>query len=739
MSSTDYVSDYLQKYPVMKYILPGIEHNNTEITDKCFILRQAMWTLAKILDYDETAARLPINSFYNAVTFSYVDNNAVGVSANDIELLAIVLSECAIVYNAAAANLRNAIHAKMNNDNSITYNSAGTPADFTALLTALDNSAGMSATKRDAIRPAMAEAQARGVKKSLANRLVAANALKAAVDRVNNAASVPNVRPAPDGTAVAVAGGPLNVTAAAVGVQIALANGANGNSGNATPADNALHIAAAALGAAVTAAVPGGIATGNTNNSGTLADFARATHDLVIKSLFVEFRTKYNDWHNAAAILARAVTPANAAALQTAKADVMARLQELLRESDHLILKVTKAQDAAAKLQQAIMNGNEWRSAPTNMSVKILVNELLQHNLLYDCVKLADGKVYLMASQAHHSYTGAMKLLNVIDDYTLEFDNNGNLVLKKGSVVIDRYDELNKLVRKGEYCRAFGSGSKTSHKEEAVCGEMVFACLGPNAGKDKEKCKAMFKKFLDPSKKLKSWTGLAPTQVARESHDILRGLGFTPLLNEDKSAYTFVKKNGDPIYSDADIAAELFKAGETKQQAHIDYVKLLMKNTENFLPKPVALAQQTVRQRYIPNPVVIHKIQPVVLKSAGLGMIGNIFGLRGGASSDSQKRLVESLSKQLESVKTFLTKEKTDYINKKLNEYLASHNEFLEIQNEVNLIQELKNSLQGKLILSDEVIQRFMKEKEAQQMKVERKEGKLEELSNKLSVIQFKH
>lgn len=669
-TQVNYVKEYLNKYPVMKYILPGIEHNTTEITDKCFILRQAMWTLAKILDHKEPAATppavgvaMPANSFVNAGAM--VDDNQVGVTKEDLIILANFMKEYDTKYQAAAQNIRDNIHNLVKNDNSVTYtNPPVAPPILSDLLTALVGSDGLTDSKVRELNTAIALIGGGNYAKKLLNQK------KTDADTLVGAARILNTGQR-DGDSI------RTINNAILAVSNSLLNNADYKT--------LVSVNSRILAAATPAVIAAGTA--------------------VITNVTVD------------------------------------EAKSILDESIHYQSKVQKAIDAAATLQTAILNG-EFRSS-TNMAMKVDMKELLEYDMLYDCVKLADGKVYLMASVAQNSYVGAMRTLDAPEDYTLEDDNNGNLVLKKNGSVIDKYDELNKLVKKGEYCRAFGSGSKSSPKEEAVCGEMVFACIGPDGGRHEEKCRTMFKKFDDPSKNLKAWTSLSATQKAYDSFNILKGLGFPPRLNKDFSTHTYVETDGSLVYNDTEIEKKLYKSTDTLTPAvktsQVAYVKLLMNNTINLLPKPQKSSQQFVRQQYIPNSVKQHIMLPAVFKPAGLFNLMR-FAQSGGDdfSNDVHAQLAHKLTKQLESVSDVLPATKTKYIATKIQNYLNCYKEYVNISLDVNLISEIKNRLKNKIILSDADVEHFKKEKEDQKMIVERKTGKLQDLSNKLVIVQFR-
>ena len=686
----NYVKEYLDKYPVMKYILPGIEHNTTEITDKCFILRQAMWTLATILDYKEPAVvggagvAMPANSFVNTGNVM-LDNDLVGVTKEDLIILANFMKEYDTKYQAQPA-VKDNIHNLVKNDNSVTYtNPPVAPLNLDALLNALVGSDGLTNSKVRELNTAI-QLISRG---NYAKMLL--NTRKQGADDLVAAATVFNTGPRTDAildnmyTVIDNARNTLLSNADYKAIAFV--------SKRLLDADNKVD----AIAALVHASSRGSVASRAT---------ARATAR--------------------AAVL-------NALTVEEAK--------QILAESIHYQSKVQKAIDAAAKLQTAILNG-KFRSS-TNMPMKVDMKDLLEYDMLYDCVKLADGEVYLMASVAQKSYVGAMRTLDAPEEYTLENDDNGNLVLKKNGSVIDKYDELNKLVKKGEYCRAFGSSSKSSPKEEAVCGEMVFACIGPDGGRNEEKCRTMFKKFDDPSKKLKGWTGLSATQKAYDSFNILKGLGFPPRLNKDFSTHTYVETDGSLVYNDTEIDSKLYKTTDNLTPAvktsQVAYVKVLMNNTINLLPKPQKSSQQFVRQQYTPNPVKQHLVLPAVFKPAGLFNLMR-FAQSGGDdfSNDVHAQLAHKLTKQLESVSDVLPATKTKYIATKIQNYLNCYKEYVNISLDVNLISEIKNRLKNKIILSDADVEHFKKEKEDQKMIVERKTGKLQDLSNKLVTVQFR-
>jgi hypothetical protein len=683
-NSTDYVKEYLQKYPVMKYILPGIELNTTEISDKCFILRQAMWTLAQILDHDEAKSGvLNANSFVNAGNI--INNPSVGVTREDLMLLESFMNQLKLKYNTIPA-VKDKIHNSLKNDNSVIYANASlnVPNTFDQLLIALqDGNNELSNGKVIALTALM----------GANNSILDLNSRKQYADiLVNNAkAFVSNQR-------------------------------------DVNTIQNMI------------------------NHINTLKNIIRSSAadyralNTIINELLATGAQAFNEARARALPLSQQSAYLNNATIDNAN--------QILSEALHSQSKVQKAMDATKNLQDAILN--QGLRSSTNMLTTIDMNKLLEYDLLYDCVKLANGKVYTMSSNAANSYIGAMKSLNAPSDHTLHFDDNGNLILKKDGKDVDKYDEINRLVKNGAYCKAFGSGSKSTPKEENVCTEMVYACLGPDRNNE-EKCKAMFKKFEDPSKKLKGWGGLEKNRVAFGSYNILKGLGFLPKINKNKSAHVYVEDDGSLVYLDKDIDSNLYKSPnddslkENVKKSQIAYIKLLMDKTKDLLPKPALSAPQAGKQRYIPMPKIVNPIPPIQLGNVGLGGIrlggiglGGIgFSHTGGEPQlDNKLSVIVKLREQLENVGNVLRKDKVEYITTKINNYSTCYTNFLELVNELNLITELKNKLTANLILSDDDINNFKSEKETLEKEINRKAGKLGDVSESLKklvdVVQYR-
>jgi len=106
----DYVSDYFREYPVLRYIMPSIIVGGNNITDRVFMLRQAMWVMIQIIRMNDnsfvpgpvTGAGAVSNPppgknhlIMNGVPIinSYpIDVDAFGLTKEDIALLGIFLN-----------------------------------------------------------------------------------------------------------------------------------------------------------------------------------------------------------------------------------------------------------------------------------------------------------------------------------------------------------------------------------------------------------------------------------------------------------------------------------------------------------------------------------------------------------------------------------------------------------------------------------------------------------------------
>jgi hypothetical protein len=79
------IKDYLAKYPVMRYIMPSFTNNGKDISHRLLILRQAYWVLSRIIDHDGDPAELDKTKFYDGTKADKGTNSAtVGTSTTDV-------------------------------------------------------------------------------------------------------------------------------------------------------------------------------------------------------------------------------------------------------------------------------------------------------------------------------------------------------------------------------------------------------------------------------------------------------------------------------------------------------------------------------------------------------------------------------------------------------------------------------------------------------------------------------
>ena len=85
----DYTSDYYEAYPAMIHILPGFNYEGKNISNYLFILRQAMWVLAKILDNN-----IQFNNYDDINTYNITELiiNKYEISNDDLDILGYVIS-----------------------------------------------------------------------------------------------------------------------------------------------------------------------------------------------------------------------------------------------------------------------------------------------------------------------------------------------------------------------------------------------------------------------------------------------------------------------------------------------------------------------------------------------------------------------------------------------------------------------------------------------------------------------
>lgn len=173
----DYVSDYFREYPVLRYIMPSIMVGGSNITDRVFMLRQAMWVMIQIIDADESyfvsgataggaigpaagknhlinSGNTPAGIPFTTANSYPIDVPAFNLTKEDVALLGIFLNIARSKYNNSLPSYKNGVRS----DIEVTYKDvgsnfilapglpAGTPkpgaANFDALLTALSDAIG---------------------------------------------------------------------------------------------------------------------------------------------------------------------------------------------------------------------------------------------------------------------------------------------------------------------------------------------------------------------------------------------------------------------------------------------------------------------------------------------------------------------------------------------------------------------------------------------------------------------
>jgi hypothetical protein len=84
----DLISDYLEEYPVIRYIMPSFTHNGKNVSHRLHILRQAYWVLVQILKADDANKVLADSSKFDNSNEA-LDLN---LTVNDIKLLSLFLA-----------------------------------------------------------------------------------------------------------------------------------------------------------------------------------------------------------------------------------------------------------------------------------------------------------------------------------------------------------------------------------------------------------------------------------------------------------------------------------------------------------------------------------------------------------------------------------------------------------------------------------------------------------------------
>jgi hypothetical protein len=197
----DLISDYLKEYPVLRYIMPSFTHNGINVTHRVHVLRQAYWVLVQILNAKNVPTNLDVKTFYEdtkttlnktagsaasgkAAKFveqtsahstttaagkdivdprdlatAYLDNATLGLTRDDVQLLAHFLRLAQTNFNLNGAGNMNVVMSAIAKDKSIVYNKPATGANkFAQLLDVFnDSSNGLSTEKLDLLK-ALADA-----------------------------------------------------------------------------------------------------------------------------------------------------------------------------------------------------------------------------------------------------------------------------------------------------------------------------------------------------------------------------------------------------------------------------------------------------------------------------------------------------------------------------------------------------------------------------------------------------
>lgn len=379
-------------------------------------------------------------------------------------------------------------------------------------------------------------------------------------------------------------------------------------------------------------------------------------------------------------------------------------------------------------------------------------------NLLKDAIivistkELQEPIILMIATLAENSQYESMKPLvdepktgnkykfiqNENGKYVLGFyDNNGELKIS------DEYSKFLNEISSADACRAFG-GSSYDSSEITACKRMTSLCLG-EGNHNIEHCRAFFgSSYIDKlADNFRGWYNISKENKSYYAYRILDGLGI-PLKLDDK---------GEGIrsyegYTDDDIATLLgFDESTSFRKEKIEYIRKLMEFVEPIKVEKRAQKYPYIYQNAEFKPPIVRRFKAITIPNLALPIMRPLFGggqyenhIKGASiqygGKEEIKRITEQLFKRLDDLEKrgkVLPQDKRDFIIGKIGALndLSSHIDVVEkILNDYLMITSYYGA--NASIFSKEEIEAFNQFRSEQQENVAKKLSKFDNLNVRL-------
>lgn len=360
--------------------------------------------------------------------------------------------------------------------------------------------------------------------------------------------------------------------------------------------------------------------------------------------------------------------------------------------------------------------------------------------------------ILLIATLAANSQYGSMKPLvdepktsskykfiqNENGKYVLGFyDNNGELKIS------DEYSKFLNEISSADACRAFGASGSNSN-EITECRRMASLCLG-EGNHNIEHCRAFFGSlYVDHlTTNFRGWYNISKENKSYYAYRILDGLGI-PLKLDDK---------GEGIrsyegYTDDDIATLLgFDESTSFRKEKIEYIRKLMEFVEPIKVEKRAQKYPYIYQNAEFKPPIVRRFKAITIPNLALPIMRPLFGggqyenhIKGASiqygGKEEIKRITEQLFKRLDDLEKrgkVLPQDKRDFIIGKIGALndLSSHIDVVEkILNDYLMITSYYGA--NASIFSKEEIEAFNQFRSEQQENVAKKLSKFDNLNVRL-------
>lgn len=686
----DYVKDYYDTYPWFSAIFPNITHNGSNISQRVGILRQAAWVLKQILE-----SKVAINDNGNTLlNGNNVANSFDKLTKEDLSLLGIVLKQTNDLMRLANNVIVNIAGGGIIDDSNY--------ENFISFLNRIDNVANRNSLLISKTKDPLYNAIiAAGLAQPTPDTVIVVGAAVAPVTAAINAAVAATIASEQTkantiyGAAAAV--NIQNLVTAAIGtVNAAFAAALNPVN---TPRLISEHIAKHYFHSLRRAAAPVAVGAVIDTPVSPVVHLSNATMGL--RTLLYHFAG--ND------------------KLDVARVNCLAKLASVSTER------------MAVGIPLAIPVGfNPTYNQPPsyhlfNKSLSQLLSYDLTRNAIFigDSVSLPYLNSFLMYKDSVAPKDDSM--------YYFKKDDNGVLELHISKDNVNEVFKYDGIVENGRFCPAFGS-NRDDVTGITACAELFDVCLRGDAS-DKDACKTEFKRLSSVSNNLRAWHGYSSKQRKILAHNVLSGLGFTPLI-KDGTSLSFSNYSDSSIYShlNLDQNVQLDKDKFKYIKKLIDLVgDIPLRGTSAKITLPV--------HKYNPSPGAPFFI-PTRLELGGLGglvNLGNMFGgdneLIGGYIGVAQHAQadVNKINVLLGKVNGIISINKINEINEKLTNYIEMALTIDRIEQMLGKYLVAKSVYKNDVVLTEEEASEFSRMLDEQKNKFMKTHTKVSNLNIKIS------